>query len=57
MEISKRNRPNQKMKQLEISVMDALAHPEDGEQRRRYIKRFLYGEGRTKQKTVNSKKS
>ena len=33
-----------KMHQFEKDLMDALIHPEDGEQRRRYVKRFIYGE-------------
>ena len=32
--------------------MEALLHPEDGEQRRKHVKRFIYGE--TQEKTLNS---
>ncbi len=44
MELKRKERPRRKLHQLEMDLMNALVHPEDGEHRRRYLKRFLYGE-------------
>ena len=41
MDTSKKDRPRKKMHLLELNLMDALIHPEDGDQRRRYLKRFM----------------
>ena len=46
--MSKQEHSPKKIHQLEIKLMDALVHPEDGEQRRRYVKRFIYGETQAK---------
>ncbi len=56
MTLAKKQRPKKKLHQLELNLMDAFAHPDDGEQRKRYIKRFLYGEASTKKK-LKSKQS
>ncbi len=61
MEISKKNNPNQKIHQLEQNLLNALIHPEDGDHRKRYVKRFIYGEDQVssnspkKQKTKQGK--
>ena len=52
MAILKKERPKKKVHQLELDLMGALIHPEDGEQRRRYVKRFLYGEEQIKKETA-----
>ena len=44
MEISKKDNPNKKIHQLEQNLLNALIHPEDGDHRKRYVKRFIYGE-------------
>ncbi len=48
----KKERVTKKIHYLENNLIDALAHPEDGEQRRRYLKRFIYGEEQVKRDTA-----
>ena len=40
--------PRKKSHKLEVDLMDALVHPEDGDQRRIYLKRIIYGDTQAK---------
>ena len=55
MMIGNKGQPKKKLHQLEMDLMGALVHPEDGEQRRRYVKRFIYGEIQVKKTSIDSK--
>ena len=54
MGIMKKDRFKKKIHHLEKNLMNALVHPEDGDQRRRYLKRFIYGEAETKQEVAET---
>ena len=38
-----------KAHQLELRLLSALSQPDDGDQRRRYLKRFIYGDTQGKE--------
>ena len=40
---------DKKIRSLEKGLMNALVDPPDSDQRRRYVKRWIYGEGRASQ--------